>query len=100
MSHRLLPALLLPTLLGVSSTHAQRFPLSLDGTLGWATGRTSGTYRGTGEGFGVDAVLAWRLEPIWSGTFVVASGRPTLIPNFNNDAFHLVALSLGLRIGH
>jgi hypothetical protein len=59
MAYRLLPVLLLPTLLGVSSTHAQqRSPLSLDATLGWATGHTTGTYRGTRQGAGADAVLA------------------------------------------
>jgi hypothetical protein len=31
---------------------------------------------------------------------LVASGRGTLVPNFSDDAFQLMALSLGLRIGH
>jgi hypothetical protein len=31
---------------------------------------------------------------------LVSSGRATLVPNFNDDAFQLLALSMGLRIGH
>jgi hypothetical protein len=188
MSLRILPVLLLPTLLGVSSTHAQQKPpLSLDASVGWGTGYTSGRYLEPGSRHGDgDAVLAWRLRPAWSGTFVVAasasapcffgctsllllcvpttpddcmpgiphfklatalagwesenavlriltgpayvrddgvsaagwqgrldlapfsvgpmalvaSGRATLVPNFHDNAFQLLALSLGLRIGH
>jgi hypothetical protein len=51
------------------------------------------------------SVLGWQgridLVPFSAGPVaLVAAGRATLVPNFNDDAFQLLALSLGLRIGH